>query len=68
MMREYPQFCLSGDDDDGNYDEICEMLEIQDIDDFDMSRAFYTGFMFLLAEALGVSIDWLLGRTDNPEV
>lgn len=68
MMREYPQFGLSGDDDDGNYDEVCEMLEIQDIDDFDMSRAVYTGFVFLLAEALGVSIDWLLGRTDNPEV
>lgn len=68
MMREYPQFGLSGDDDDGNYDEVCEMLEIQDIDDFDMSRACYTGFVFLLAEALGVSIDWLLGRTDNPEV
>lgn len=65
MMREYPQFGLSGDDDDGNYDEICEMLEIQDIDDFDMSRACYTGFVFLLAEALGVSIDWLLGRTDE---
>lgn len=65
MMREYPQFGLSGDDDDGNYDDVCEMLEIQDIDDFDMSRACYTGFVFLLAEALGVSIDWLLGRTDE---
>ena len=68
MMREYPQFGLSGDDDDGGYDEVCEMLEIQDIDDFDMSSACYTGFVFLLAEALGVSIDWLLGRTDDPEV
>ena len=68
MMREYPQFGLSGDDNDGDYDEVCEMLEIQDIDDFDMSRACYTGFVFLLAEALGVSIDWLLGRKDDPEV
>ena len=68
MMREYPQFGLSGDDDDGDYDEVCEMLDIQDIEDFDMSSACYTGFVFLLAEALGVSIDWLLGRTDDPEV
>lgn len=68
MMREYPQFGLSGDDDDGNYDEVCEMLEIKDIDDFDMSCASYIGFVFLLAEALGVSIDWLLGRKDDPEV
>ena len=68
MMREYPQIGMSGDDDDGNYDEVCEMLGIQDIDDFYVSRACYTGFVFLLAEALGVSIDWLFGRTDKMEV
>lgn len=68
MMREYPQIELSVDNGDGSYEEVCDMLEIQDIDDFDMSRASYTGFVFLLAESLGVSIDWLLGRTDNPEV
>lgn len=68
MMREYPQIGFSVDNGDGSYEEVCDMLEIQDIVDFDMSRASYTGFVFLLAEALGVSIDWLLGRTDNPEV
>lgn len=67
-MREYPQIDLSGDNDDGNYDEICELLNIEDMDDFDFSRACYTGFVFILAEALGVSIDWLLGRTDTMEV
>lgn len=68
MMRKYPQIGLSGDDDDGSYDEVCEMLNIENMDDFDFSRATYTGFVFLLSEALGVSIDWLLGRTDDPEV
>ena len=68
MMREYPQIGLSGDDDDGSYDEVCEMLNIENMDDFDFSRATYTGFVFLLSEALGVSIDWLLGRKDDPEV
>ena len=67
-MREYPQIDLSGDNDDGNYDEICELLNIEDMDDFDFSRACYTGFVFILAEALGVSIDWLLGRTETMEV
>lgn len=67
-MREYPQIDLSGDNDDGNYDEICELLNIEDMDDFDFSCAFYTGFVFILAEALGVSIDWLLGRTETMEV
>ena len=67
-MREYPQFDLSGDNDDGNYDEIFELLNIEDMYDFDFSRAFYTGFVFILAEALGVSIDWLLGRTETMEV
>lgn len=64
-MREYPQIDLSGDNDDGNYDEICELLNIEDMDDFDLSRACYTGFVFILAEALGVSIDWLLGRSEE---
>ena len=67
-MREYPQIDLSGDNDDGNYDEICELLNIEDMDDFDFSRACYTGFVFILAGALGVSIDWLLGRTEVMEV
>lgn len=67
-MREYPQIGLSGDNDDGNHDEICELLNIEDMDDFDFSCAFYTGFVFILAEALGVSIDWLLGRTETMEV
>lgn len=67
-MREYPQIDLSGDNDDGNHDEICELLNIEDMDDFDFSRACYTGFVFILAEALGVSIDWLLGRTETMEV
>lgn len=66
-IREYPQIGFDPLD-DGTYEEVAVMLEIQDIDDFDMSRASYTGFVFLLAEALGVSIDWLLGRTDNQEV
>lgn len=68
MMRKYPQIGLSGDDDVGSYVEVCEMLNIENMDDFDFSRATYTGFVFLLSEALGVSIDWLLGRTDDPEV
>ena len=68
MMREYPQIGLSKENGDGDHDDVCDMLYMEDMEDFDMSAATYTGFMFLLAEALGVSIDWLLGRTDNPEV
>lgn len=68
MMREYPQIGLSKENGDGDYDDVCNMLYMEDMEDFDMSAATYTGFVFLLAEALGVSIDWLLGRTDNPEV
>ena len=39
MMRKYPQIGLSGDDDVGSYVEVCEMLNIENMDDFDFSRA-----------------------------
>ena len=64
----YPQIGFSDDDIDSLHEDVRELLDIEDMEDFDFSRASYTGFMFLLAESLGVSIDWLLGRTDNPEV
>lgn len=65
---DYPQIGFSDDDIDSLHEDVRELLDIEDMEDFDFSRASYTGFVFLLAEALGVSIDWLLGRTDNPEV
>ena len=64
-MLEYPQIDSSDGNDDEIYDEVCELLNIEDMDDFDFSRACYTGFVFILAEALGVSIDWLLGRSEE---
>ena len=67
-MLEYPQIDSSDGNDDEIYDDVCELLNIEDMDDFDFSRACYTGFVFILAEALGVSIDWLLGRTETMEV
>lgn len=67
-MLEYPQIDSSVGADDEIYDDVCELLNIEDMDDFDFSRACYTGFVFILAEALGVSIDWLLGRTETMEV
>ena len=66
-MLEYPQIDSSDGNDDEIYDDVCELLNIEDMDDFDFSRACYTGFVFILAEALGVSIDWLLGRTETME-
>ena len=68
MMRKYSQVGFSSKYGVGDEDEICEMLEIEHIIDFDLSRASFTGFIFILAEALGVSIDWLLGRTETMEV
>ena len=65
---DYPQIGFFDDDIDSLHEDVRELLDIEDMEDFDFSRASYTGFVFLLAEALGVSIDWLLGRTDNPEV
>ena len=65
---DYPQIGFSDDDIDSLHEDVRELLDIEDMEDFDFSRASYTGFVFLLAESLGVSIDWLLGRTDNPEV
>ena len=68
MVRKYSQVGFSSKYGVGDEDEICEMLEIEHIIDFDLSRASFTGFIFILAEALGVSIDWLLGRTETMEV
>ncbi len=67
VMQDYPQLGFS-DDIDSLLEDIRELLDIKDMTDFDLSYACVTSFVFILAEALGVSIDWLLGRTDNPEV
>lgn len=68
-MHNYLQCGLTDDYDiDGIHEEVRQLLDIEDMYDFDLSRASNTFFVFLLAEALGVSIDWLLGRTDDPEV
>ncbi len=68
IERNYPQLGLHNDNIDSLHEDIRELLDIEDMDKFDCSRACYTGFVFLLAEALGVSIDWLLGRTEVMEV